>query len=312
MDSILKNTLNCIHEGIILSNEKFEIVFWNNYMEYLTGYPLEDVKGKIVYDILPSLDKHYFKKTFDNVLKNSYKMFFSAAIHKNLIGTERKVNFKISKIEEKGENLLVFEFIDVTNQFLRIYQLKDNVKELCLLNEELKEKEKMIHTLAYYDNLTGVANRTLFYKVANKLYHNSKRSNSYLGLMFIDVNKFKYINDTYGHKKGDEILVLVSKILESSTRDGDLVARFGGDEFLVLLPNLKSMEDVEVIVSRIIDEKNKKFKYEGIDISLSIGISLYPENGSDINELISRADEAMYVAKNKGGDNWFISSQIYS
>lgn len=309
MNSLLYNTLNCINEGIVLLNEKLEIIFWNDYMEYLTKVNLHTVIGKNIYDILPNLDKRYFRHTIDNILRNGYSMFFSAAIHKNIIETDRRLNLKISRIDEEKENSILFEFTDVTNQFLRIDQLKEYVKELYMLNEKLKEKEKTINTLAYYDFLTGVANRTLFYKVADKFYYNSKRNNSILGLMFIDVDKFKEINDTYGHKKGDEVLVLVSKILENSTRNGDLVARYGGDEFLVLLPNIKDYDDIELIASRILKEKNKIFSLteNQIEISLSIGISIFPKDGNNIDELITRADEAMYVAKNTNGDKWVLS-----
>lgn len=138
MNSLLHNTLNCINEGIVLLNEKLEIIFWNDYMEYLTKLNLDAVIGKNIYDILPNLDKRYFRHSIDDILRNGYSMFFSAAIHKKIIETDRRLNLKIRRIEE--ENSILFEFTDVTNQFLRIDQLKDYVKELYMLNEKLKEK----------------------------------------------------------------------------------------------------------------------------------------------------------------------------
>lgn len=310
MDKILKNTLGSINEGIIILNEKFQILYWNNYMEYLTGMKLEYVVRSNIYDILQSLNKNYFKGLLENVIKDECKVFFSAAMHKNLISGNKKLNLKVSKLKSEGKSFILLEFIDVTNQFLHIEQLRKYIQDLSLLNKKLKEKEKIIEELAYYDKLTGVPNRTLFYKYAEKFFYNAKRNNSLLGLMFIDVNKFKNINDTYGHKVGDKVLIKVANILTEATRKNDVVARYGGDEFLILLPNIKRIDNYNVIASRIIDNKNKIIDVEEqkIKISLSIGVSFYPKDGDNIDKLIVKADKAMYIAKNKAGeDNCFCS-----
>jgi diguanylate cyclase (GGDEF)-like protein len=269
-------------------------------MEHLTSINREEAIYNNIYNILPNLNKNFFKKAVDGVMKNGHKMFFSSAMHKGLVSNRKEVNLKISKFEKEGEEFLLFEFIDVTNQVEHINQLKSYVNKLSLLNKDLKKKEKVIKNLAYYDKLTGVANRILFYKLANKFLYNAKRNNDLLGLMFLDVNKFKSINDNYGHETGDKVLVKVAKILVKSTRKSDVVARFGGDEFLILLPSIKSIEDCKVIVSRINNYKNNTIAYEGqkIDISLSIGVSFYPYDGDSIDKLIVKADKAMYVAKN--------------
>lgn len=307
MDKILRDTLDCIDEGTIVLNEKYEILYWNNYMEYLTGIKLENVLQRNIYSVLPGLNKKYFKDLIQNIMQNECKMFLSAAMHKDLLSIDKKLNLKISKLRSNDRNVILLEFIDVTNQFLHIEQLRKYVHDLYLLNKELKEKEKIIKNLAYYDKLTGVANRTLFYKYAEKFLDGAKRNNKLLGLMFIDVNKFKNINDTYGHEVGDRVLVRVADILTKATRKNDVVARYGGDEFLILLPDIKSFNNYKSIVSRIINNKNKIINDEKqINISLSIGVSFYPKNGDSIDELIVKADKAMYVAKNKDGeDNCF-------
>lgn len=310
MNKILLNTLNCINEGTIVLNEECQILCWNKCMEYLTGIKLENVLESNIYDILPGLNKSYFRNLIKNVAKNECKMFFSAAMHKNLISSDKKLNLKISKMESEGRNFILLEFIDVTNQFLHIEQLRKYVHDLYILNKELKEKEKIIEELAYYDKLTGVANRTLFYEYAEKFLHNAKRNNSLLGLMFIDVNKFKNVNDTYGHKIGDKVLIKVANILVEATRKNDVVARYGGDEFLILLPNIKKVDNYKVIASRINNSKDKTINIDEkqINISLSIGVSFYPKDGDNIDKLIVKADKAMYIAKNKAGeDNCFCS-----
>ncbi|WP_343827746.1 diguanylate cyclase domain-containing protein [Clostridium subterminale] len=306
MDRILYNILDSIDEGIIILDEDLKVLFWNSYMECLTHISEDKVINSCIYDIIPSLNKGYFKDTMKCIVNDGRKIFFSAAMHKDLLSNNKNLNLKISRIEKDNLNFILIEFIDVTNQFLRIDQLKKYVNELYILNKELKEKEKTINKLAYYDGLTGVANRTLFYKMADEFYNNAKRNNSLLGLMFIDVDKFKYINDTYGHKKGDEVLIHVAKILKESTRNGDIIARFGGDEFLILLHSIKSYHDCEAVASRINNSTEILYcKEEQIKISLSIGISILPDEANDIDELILEADRAMYKAKKLGGDGYY-------
>lgn len=298
MNKVVNDILNSMDIGVIILNEQLEILLWNSFIECITGINNKTTIGENIFKILPNLNKNYFKKSLDIVLNSGYKMFFSAAMHRKLINDNNQLNIKISRIENHNEKFIILEFIDVTNQFTRIRQLKGYIKELYLLNKNLKEKEKIIQKLAYYDNLTGVANRTLFYELAEKLLSNAKRNNGILGLLLIDIDNFKNINDTYGHKTGDDVLVEVANILTKCTRKSDVVSRFGGDEFLVLLSDIKDFNDCKVIISRILNETHTIISAgEEINVSLSIGASLYPYDGDTIRDLMIKADEAMYKAK---------------
>lgn len=304
MNRVLYEILNNVNEGIIILDEQFEVCFWNNYMKAVTQIDNKKAAGKSLYKLLPNLNKNYFSKAINNVLSNGCKMFFSAAMHKGLVNDKESFNLKISRFEKSECKFLLLEFIEVTNQFVQIDILKDYIQELYRLNMKLKQKESIIKKFAYYDKLTEIANRTLFYKISEKSLDNAKRKNKLLGLMFIDVDKFKCINDTYGHEAGDKVLIKVAKILKEAVRKEGIVARYGGDEFLILLPNIKKYDDYKNIISRIAnDNKIVKFNEKEINISLSIGISFYPNNGYSIDKLIIEADKAMYIAKKReGGD----------
>lgn len=300
------DVLNNISEGITILNKDLEIVLWNKSMEYLTNRYYTEVINKNIYDVLSGMNKHYFKKSINNVLKNGYKMFFSAAMHKNII-FNKKVNIKISRIEKDNENFILIEFIDIINQYIRIEQLKKYINKLKVTTEKLKEKERTIHKLAYYDGLTGVANRMMFYKIGEDLCQKAKQENKILALMFIDIDKFKNINDTYGHKSGDNVLIRVADILRKNVRSNDIVCRFGGDEFLILLPLTSKQCNCEFIASKIINSKDKTLEVGNfkINISLSIGISYFPLDGENMDSIIFKADEAMYIAKKNGGNRYY-------
>ncbi len=308
MDNTVYDILNDIGEGIVILDQELEICFWNHYMEYVTEIKQEKVKGCHIYEVLPNLNKDYFKKSVDQILCHGCKMFFSAAMHPALVNEKKEFNLKISSFQKENFTFFLLEFINVTNQFARINQLKEYVHQLYELNKKLKEKEAVIKNLAYYDQLTGLANRTLFYKLAEKFINNASRHETLLALMFLDVDKFKLINDTYGHEAGDKVLMKVADILTKCTRKGDIVARLGGDEFLILLPYIKEANHYQGIASRIIQAEQKSILHceKEITISLSMGISVYPYHGKTLDKLILRADQAMYTAKNNGGNQYFI------
>lgn len=313
MNNLLNNVLNHINEGIVILDTNLEIYAWNRYMEVITGISRTTAKNNNIAIILPAFNKNYFKKSMNDVINSGCKMFFSAAMHRNLLDSKEYFNLKISSLESENTKFLLLEFINVTNQFVQIKRLKEYVSELSTVNKKLKEKEKVIKKLAYYDELTGVANRTLFYELAHRFMDNAKRNNSILGLMFIDVDDFKNINDTYGHEVGDKVLIQVADILKKATRKNDVVARHGGDEFLILLPFIQNSSNYKIIATRIINTKNSIIDNEGnkINISLSMGISFYPTDGNDIDKLIAKADKAMYIAKGRRGrDNYCCSACI--
>lgn len=154
--------------------------------------------------------------------------------------------------------------------------------------------------LSLYDSLTGVANRRLFnIKIRDALIR-ARRSKKLVAVVFIDLDKFKYVNDTYGHKAGDQVLVDTSQRVQSLLRESDTLARVGGDEFVLVLESLASLEDSQGIVRKIQKEiESITIDSTSVHISASIGLSVYPHDGTSGEELLKKADQEMYKMKQR-------------
>lgn len=175
---------------------------------------------------------------------------------------------------------------------------------------ERKRHEDLVRYQAYHDILTGLPNRQLFHdRLTQSLLH-ARREGEMLGVMFLDLDRFKEVNDTLGHDVGDKLLCEVAKRLKTSVRKGDTVARMGGDEFVLLLPRIKQMSNLTLLAEKVLESMRVHAVIDGHDLALttSIGVSVYPRDGDKPEVLIKRADEAMYQAKQHGRNNYQMAS----
>lgn len=176
--------------------------------------------------------------------------------------------------------------------------MKLEVTRQQLLQQELKH-------IAEHDELTQVSTRRAFEQISESLLKKSSSKSEKFSLLFIDIDEFKQVNDNYGHQIGDKVLQHVAKAIQSSIRHSDVVARIGGDEFIVLMPNISeqtALHKVSKAVIKQIQQASKDLNMQ-INISCSIGISIYPDHGNTINELLIKADKALYTVKQSGKNN---------
>ena len=169
-----------------------------------------------------------------------------------------------------------------------------------------KIAEERVQFLAYYDALTGLPNRTLLQDRLAKALAGARRQKCKVALLFLDLDRFKAINDSLGHSVGDLLLQEVAKRLKGWARELDTVARLGGDEFVIVLSGVKEVADAAVAADRIVKSMTDGFAVQGhpLNISCSLGISIFPEHGADSESLIKNADAAMYSAKENGRNNF--------
>jgi diguanylate cyclase (GGDEF)-like protein/PAS domain S-box-containing protein len=178
---------------------------------------------------------------------------------------------------------------------------------------ERKEAQEVINFQAYHDLLTHLPNRALLKDRLSLAIAHARRNKRRLAVMFLDLDRFKLVNDTLGHSMGDRLLKAVANRLQSCLRRGDTLARFGGDEFTLLLPEVRTKDDVVVIASKILDRLNSPFVIDGHElfVGASIGISIYPEAGDSEEALIQNADIAMYQVKGRGKNGYqFFSEEM--
>lgn len=204
-------------------------------------------------------------------------------------------------------------FIDCNETFIKIY---DTASKRVILDstptsfspeyqpngqtsKELAQEQQQIEHMAHYDTLTNLPNRTLFLDRLDQIIARSQRYNQEFALMFIDLDHFKEVNDTYGHDIGDILLRQTTERLSSCVRKMDVLGRMGGDEFTLALTEIKSPLNAEKIAKKIIAHLREPFviKDHRCQIGCSIGISLYPLNGIDTQTLLKCSDSAMYEAK---------------
>jgi diguanylate cyclase (GGDEF)-like protein len=182
------------------------------------------------------------------------------------------------------------------------------------LQEEMREKQlanERSEYLAYYDSLTALPNRRMFGTLLGRSIDHARRYNKELAVLFIDLDRFKNINDTLGHGAGDLMLSEVAHRLKSVLRESDTVARLGGDEFVILLPEVSSETDVATVAQHVLSAISKSIMLLGQEfrITASVGISLYPSGGEDEQTLMKNADVAMYRAKEEGKNNFKFYSE---
>ncbi len=203
-----------------------------------------------------------------------------------------------TEINRKGQETVIID-----DKFTRLKQkLKDeNLKaEFGRIIGVVKKSRRRLSSLANEDKLTGLHNRQYFDKISRTEFIEAKEKDSKLSILFIDIDHFKSVNDTYGHKKGDDALKIIAQLICASCRKSDFVARYGGEEIVVILPNTTSRDAVSVAqeINNIVAKQT--IKLLGIRITVSIGVATYPDDGITLKSLLERADKALYQAKKSG------------
>ncbi len=221
-----------------------------------------------------------------------------------------KNKVKLNPPKNKDEIKALEHSFLIMKEALKNYQKEEENLRKCLENK-VEEKVRQIRHQAYHDSLTGLPNRRLFNDRLEMAMAYSKRKKEKLAVLFVDLDNFKKINDSEGHDIGDLFLKQIAQKLLECCRKEDTVSRFGGDEFTIIITEIKTKKDVEEIAQKIIRKVSEpiEIRHNKIHSSASLGITIYPDDGDNVNQLIKNADIAMYSAKANGKNNYVFFTQ---
>lgn len=281
-------------QAVVITDADANIIDCNQAHSEISGYTLDELKGKNPSFMASGThDKFFFKKMWKRI--NVTGSWSGEIWDKRKNGEIFPKRLAINAVRgPKGE---ITQYVGVSTDIT-----------------ELKKTERMLQDLAFTDSLTGLANRKLFQDRLSHEIKCARRNHTKVALILVDLNKFKQLNDTFGHHVGDEILQEVARRLLSIVRVSDTVARLGGDEFTTIVSGLEQSEKISEVAAKILAEISKPIRLRGREhnIDSSIGISLYPDDSSNEDLLIRHADAAMYHAKEKGrGNIQYFSERIH-
>lgn len=238
-------------------------------------------------------------KTYNKVYNKWFRKYDA-----NMYGTINR--YKTEVIVVSISILLIILFLTRYNTLLK-RQVKRRTKQLEKVNRELVEHQREVYNLAYYDPITSLPNRIAFIKELDNLFEKTKEGDLF-AILFLDLDRFKHINDTLGHDTGDYILKLLSQRLSSVIGENDMLAKAGGDEYFILLSNVKNKMEAIDLADEIISNFKEAFYIDEYELYLttSIGIAVYPDGGIDSGSLIKNSDLALYKAKELGGNSYYV------
>ena len=292
--------VNSSPDIIFMLDDKSCFSFLNSKIETLLEYSRDALIGRPISSLVEDDDKDKINYLFERALApNSNAQAIDIAIKPNETGKSKRF-FELSlwKIDdESGQTHFG------PSQRHTVYGTARDITERM-------EAEAFINFQAYHDLLTRLPNRSLFKDRLSMAITQAQRSDSQLAVMFIDLDRFKVINDSLGHTMGDRLLQAVSQRLQECIRKGDTLSRFGGDEFTLLLPDAQTEEAAVQVAEKILESIKRPFKLAGHDIFVgaSVGISMYPDSGVTLDSLIKNADIAMYKVKKTGKDGYQLFS----
>lgn len=268
------------------------VTAWNGAAEKLFGWRAEEIVGRPLLSVPPD------------------KLHETQALRERVLRGESIIDLEVRRLKKDGT------LFDQSTTLAPLRNADGKIDGYLAIGADISERkaaEKQIEFLAYRDVLTGLPNRLLLQDRFSQAVSQAERQQGKVGLLFLDLDNFKTINDSLGHAVGDGLLKEIARRLGECVRESDTISRQGGDEFLIVLPDLRSADDISPVLIKIRERLQASIELDGHELSTSasIGVALYPDDGRDFDTLLKKADTAMYQAKDEGRNSYrFFDEQM--
>ena len=255
---LAEQVLDRIDTGILLLDSSMRIVKCNQALKNLSDKVCEDIYGKPVEEVFPRFAEARYRQILHDCLERGQVRFCSGMIHSAFVLTEDPLrqyrcrqNLQVKRLEDSGQYYVLLQIADISDHFERVFHLKHLIRDLGADYEQARTSGESMRKQAYYDHLTGVYNRAMFMIQLRHDMKQADRNQKLVSVLFLDLDAFKEVNDTYGHAIGDLLLQQVAGRLKDCVRSSDTVARFGGDEFAIILTNIIEANNVREVAGKI-------------------------------------------------------------
>ncbi|MDD4506786.1 MAG: EAL domain-containing protein [Sulfurospirillaceae bacterium] len=283
---LIANVFTHAREGIAITDDQGVIIDVNDTFSLITGYSKEEALGQT-----PRLMK-----------SGRYSAKYYAKMWQTL-AEKGQWSGEIWNRRKNGEVYAQMQTISA------VHDAHGRIQHYVSLFTDIttmKQHQQQLEHIAHYDALTNLPNRVLLADRLKQAMAHALRQGKQLAVVYLDLDGFKVVNDTYGHNVGDELLIILAKYMREALREGDTMARLGGDEFVAVLVDLEENKDCKPLIERLLQAASRSVKVGEISlqVSASIGVTFYPQDGMDADQLMRQADQAMYLAKQTGKNNY--------
>lgn len=293
--------LGSIEVGIAVVNSDFEIELWNQFMESHSGKSPNVAKGRRIFDIFPEIDEAWFRQKTDPVFKLRNPAF--------IIWEQRPHLFKFeayrpitSSTELMYQNVTIFPLTSLTGKVEQICIVVYDVTDEAISKQRFETANKQLEQMSRVDGLTGLYNRRYWEEQCSIEFKRALRTGVPSTMMILDIDKFKAINDNFGHPAGDQTIKTLSKIIAKAIRETDIAGRYGGEEFTIILPDtdIKSAKIVAERIRRLAENIPVEYESDIINFTVSIGLAQFHSSFGSYMLWIEKADKGLYEAKETG------------
>lgn len=304
----LFDMLQHIDVGLVVLNDKYEIKLWNSFIENHSGVSSSIAKGQSLFNIFPTINSNWLQQKLDNVIALRTSIFISWEQRPHLFPF--KSYRPITGIAEKMyQNVALRPITNADGTVKYVCMVVYDVTDVATNKESLSNANRKLDYLSKTDPLTSLHNRGNLDKVLSNAFDAFKQRGGSHALVMADIDHFKQVNDQYGHPIGDQVLQAVAKVLSSGARKTDFVGRYGGEEFVIVLPNTDAAGALffcETVRKKIAEIK-VKVADTTVSVTISFGISEASLSDKDVHDWLSRSDEALYKAKESGRNRSVVS-----